>query len=69
LARDRDLETLIVDLTRPDVGLPVVKVIIPGLRPFWARFAPGRLYDVPSAMGWTAARLSEQELNPAFILF
>ena len=43
VARGRDLETLVVDLTRPDVGLPVVKVIVPGLRPFWARFAAGRL--------------------------
>src|SRR5690606_30411941 len=31
------------------IGMPAVKVIVPGLRHFWARFAPGRLYDVPVA--------------------
>jgi oxazoline/thiazoline synthase len=29
----------------------VVKVVVPGLRSFWARFAPGRLYDVPVRLG------------------
>lgn len=57
-------EVLIMDQTRPDVGLPVVKVIVPGLRHFWARFAPGRLYDVPVAMGWRDVPAAEDELNP-----
>ena len=51
VAKDRGLETLILDQTRPDTGLHVVKVIVPGLRHFWARFAPGRLYEVPVQMG------------------
>ncbi|MGH3994129.1 MAG: YcaO-like family protein, partial [Pseudonocardiaceae bacterium] len=45
------LELLVLDQTRPDIGLPVVKVIVPGMRHFWARFAPGRLYDVPVRLG------------------
>ena len=45
-------ETLVVDLTLPDVGVPVVKVVAPGLRHFFPRFAPGRLYDVPVKLGW-----------------
>jgi len=44
--------------------LPVVKVIVPGLRHFWARFAPGRLYEVPVALGWVPAQLTEEQLNP-----
>ena len=36
------LEVLVLDQTRPDVGLPVVRVVVPGLRHFWARFGPGR---------------------------
>jgi len=60
----RGLELLVLDQTRPDVGLPCVRVIVPGLRHFWARFAPGRLYDVPVACGWLARALSEAELNP-----
>jgi ribosomal protein S12 methylthiotransferase accessory factor len=58
------LEMLVLDQTRPEVGLPVAKVIVPGLRHFWARFAPGRLYDVPVRLGWLPAPLAEDELNP-----
>jgi ribosomal protein S12 methylthiotransferase accessory factor len=58
------LETLVLNQTRPDVALPVVKVLVPGLRHFWARLGPGRLYDVPVRMGWLPAPLAESELNP-----
>jgi ribosomal protein S12 methylthiotransferase accessory factor len=58
------LELLVLDQTRPEIGLPVVKVIVPGLRHFWARFAPGRLYDVPVKLGWLPGPLAEEELNP-----
>lgn len=57
-------EVLVLDQTRPDIGLPVVKMVVPGLRHFWARYAPGRLYDVPVAMGWRSAPAPEAELNP-----
>ena len=55
---------LVVDQTRVDVGLAVVKVIIPGMRPFWPRFAPGRLYTVPITLGWHTRAATEDELNP-----
>jgi bacteriocin biosynthesis cyclodehydratase domain-containing protein len=58
------LEMLVLDQTRPDIGLPVVKVIIPGLRHFFARFAKGRLYDVPVQLGWLKEPLLEEQLNP-----
>ncbi len=58
------LETLVLDLTRPDVGLSVAKVTVPGLRHFWPRFGPGRLYDVPVRLGWRSTPLSEDQLNP-----
>ena len=57
------LDTLVVDQTRPDLGLCAVKVVVPNLRHFWPRFAPGRLYDVPERLGWTHA-LTEADLNP-----
>jgi bacteriocin biosynthesis cyclodehydratase domain-containing protein len=62
------LETLVLDQTRPDVGLSVVKVVVPGLRHFWPRFGPGRLYDIPVRMGWRGSALDEAQLNP-FPLF
>lgn len=42
---------LVLDQTRPDVEVPVVRVLVPGLRHFYRRFAPGRLYDVPVRLG------------------
>jgi ribosomal protein S12 methylthiotransferase accessory factor len=58
------LELLVLDQTRPDIGLPVVKVVVPGLRHFWARFAPGRLFDVPVGLGQRAEPVRYEELNP-----
>jgi ribosomal protein S12 methylthiotransferase accessory factor len=58
------MEMLVLDQTRPEVGLPVAKVIVPGLRHFWARLAPGRLYDVPVRLGWLPRPLAEDEVNP-----
>ena len=59
-----DLEVLVLDQTRPDVGLPVVKVIVPGARHFWARLAPGRLYDVPVTLGRQREPTRYEDLNP-----
>ena len=58
------MEMLVLDQTRPEVGLPVAKVVVPGLRHFWERLAPGRLYDVPVRLGWLSRPLAEHELNP-----
>ena len=64
LQERHSFEILILNQTRPDVGIPVVKVIVPGMRHFWARLAPGRLYDVPVTMGWLPRAKLEEELNP-----
>ncbi len=60
----RGMQVLVLDQTRPDIGLAVAKVIVPGLRPFWARLAPGRLFDVPVNLGWLPEPLCEDQLNP-----
>jgi bacteriocin biosynthesis cyclodehydratase domain-containing protein len=62
------LEVLVVDQTREDVGLPVARVVVPGMRLFRARFAPGRLYDVPVALGWLREPAAERDLNSVHIL-
>lgn len=64
LLRERGMDMLVVNKTRPDIGLCVVQVIVPGLRHFWPRFGAGRLYSVPPAMGWLAQETSETALNP-----
>ncbi len=58
------LEVLVKDQTRPDIRLSVATVIVPGLRHFWHRFAPGRLFDVPVKLGWLDRPLTETDLNP-----
>lgn len=65
LLRGKQLEVLVVDQTRAAVGLPVVKVIVPGLRHFWRRLASGRLNDVPAKLGWVERPLREEDLNTA----
>ncbi|MEV6008398.1 TOMM precursor leader peptide-binding protein [Streptomyces sp. NPDC051976] len=64
LVEERGMEMLVMDQTRPDVGLPVAKVVVPGMRHFWARFAPGRLYDLPVRLGWLSEPTPEADLNP-----
>ena len=66
-AQRANLEVLVLNQTRPDVGLAVAMVIVPGLRHFWPRFGPGRLYEVPVRLGWLAQPLHEQQLNPVAI--
>ncbi|MFL1902944.1 TOMM precursor leader peptide-binding protein [Streptomyces tauricus] len=64
LLRRHGLDVLVLDQTRPDVELPVAKVLIPGLRPHWAGFGPGRLFDVPVALGRLSRPTDFAELNP-----
>ena len=64
LAKQAGLDFLVLDQTRPDIEAPVVRVIVPGLRHFYRRFARGRLYDVPVKLGLRDRPLKENELNP-----
>jgi oxazoline/thiazoline synthase len=64
VARRAGYDFLVRDQTRPDVEVPVVRVIVPGLRHFYMRFGPGRLYDVPVKMGLLDQPLREDELTP-----
>jgi bacteriocin biosynthesis cyclodehydratase domain-containing protein len=64
LAKRERLDFLVLDQTRADIDVPVVRVIVPGMRHFYRRFAPGRLYDVPVKLGLRDRPLSEDELNP-----
>jgi ribosomal protein S12 methylthiotransferase accessory factor len=64
LAKRQGLDFLVLDQTRPDIEVPVVRVIVPGLRHFYRRFAPGRLYDIPVKLGWRDRPMLEGEVNP-----
>jgi bacteriocin biosynthesis cyclodehydratase domain-containing protein len=64
IVKHAGLDFLVLDQTRPDIEAPVVRVIVPGLRHFYRRFAPGRLYDVPVKLGLRDTPIPESELNP-----
>lgn len=64
---DAGCDVLVHDLTRSDVGFVAVRTLAPGLRHFWRRLGPGRLYDVPRSLGWIDEKRTEQELNPVSI--
>ena len=61
------LEAWWMDLTRSDIGLPVVRTVVPGLRHFWNRFAPGRLYNVPVSLAWVPDGYDEDDVNPRWV--
>ncbi|QTO22392.1 TOMM precursor leader peptide-binding protein [Burkholderia seminalis] len=61
------MDVLVVDKTRPDLGLSVVQVIAPGLCHFWPRFGAQRLYSVPVRLGWRGQPSRETELNEALL--
>ncbi len=64
LCADRGLRLYVIDLTRSSIGVPVARAVVPGLRSLRARFAPGRLFDVPVWLGWRRRRLGVARLNP-----
>nr|WP_237743512.1 TOMM precursor leader peptide-binding protein [Pleurocapsa sp. PCC 7319] len=64
IVEQNGMEMLVLDLTRPDIGLKVVKVIVPGMRHWWRRLGKGRLYEVPVKMDWLEKPLPEHQLNP-----
>jgi ribosomal protein S12 methylthiotransferase accessory factor len=64
IARRAGLDFLVLNQTRPDVEVPVVRVIVPGLRHFYRRFGPGRLYDIPVKLGLRDQPIPENDLTP-----
>lgn len=64
LLAERGLEVYVHDMSRSNVPLSVVRVVAPGLRHFWPRFGPGRLYSVPVELGRLSRPMAESALNP-----
>ncbi|MFI7426394.1 TOMM precursor leader peptide-binding protein [Micromonospora sp. NPDC049836] len=63
------LEVIVVNQSRPDLDLAVVKVVVPGLRHFWRRLGPGRLWDVPARLGRGPLAADEASANPLNVFF
>jgi oxazoline/thiazoline synthase len=68
LAKSWGLDLLVLDQSRPDIGMPVVKVVVPGMRSWWARLAPGRLYSLPVDCGWLLEPKNEAEMNASHLI-
>lgn len=69
IAGDHCLELLFVEMTRPWIGIPAGRVIVPGLRSIKRRLGGGRLYDVPVKLGWLPAARTSAEFNPRDMVF
>ena len=63
------LEMLVLNQTRKDVGMPVVKVVVPGMCSWWARFGNDRLYTLPVQLGWLSGPKTEPQMNSAHLIF
>ncbi len=67
--RAAGFEVLAVDQSRPDIELRVAKVMVPGLRHFWRRLGPGRLYEHPVQNGDLPRPSAFGDLNPISVFF
>lgn len=61
--RAAGLDAILVDCTRPMLGIPVARLLAPGLRSVQRRLGPGRLYDVPVKLGWRKEPTPEDRMN------
>jgi ribosomal protein S12 methylthiotransferase accessory factor len=57
------LEAYVVDLQRPDIGVPAVRAFVPGLCHFKPRLGFKRLVDVPRTLRWRDARFNGRDLS------
>ncbi|MCV9999757.1 YcaO-like family protein [Pararhizobium sp. YC-54] len=63
ICHDAGLQFLMLDLTRPAIRVPAVRVIVPGLRTLRRRCGDGRLFDVPVRQGWCDTPQAAEDLN------
>jgi len=61
---DRGYDMIVLDHSRADIDFATARVVVPGLRHFWARFREGRLYTAPVDLGWLDRPLAEEQMNP-----
>lgn len=62
------IDVLAIDQTDPDIGVPVMRILAPGLYHFWRRLGGKRLTEVPQKMGWASEEERSRLLNPYSIV-
>ena len=63
VCKGHGLEAFIVDMTRPEIGIPTVRVLMPGLCHYKKRDGALRLIDVPNKLGWLQKPKGPGEFN------
>lgn len=58
------IDAYVVMMSRPEIGVPVVRVVAPGLRGPGFQWGPGRLFDVPVKLKWLQQARLANELTP-----
>jgi oxazoline/thiazoline synthase len=61
---EKGFEMIVLDHSRPEIEFAAARVVVPGMRHFWARFREGRLYQAPVGLGWLDKPRAEEDLNP-----
>ena len=65
---DRGYDMIVLDHSRADIDFAAARVVVPGLRHFWARFREGRLYTAPVDLGWLDRAACRRSVEPHSIL-
>lgn len=60
----KGITPLVLDATRPELGIVVLRVYAAGMRSWFPREGPGRLYEVPVNLGFRDAPLAAHEHYP-----
>ncbi len=61
--RSMGLRTYAIDLQRADIGIPAVRLFVPGLCHFKTRLGHRRLVEVPKKLGWKPEGFGAADLN------
>ncbi len=61
--RSMGLRTYAIDLQRADIGIPAVRLFVPGLCHFKPRLGHRRLVEVPKKLGWKPEGFGAEDLN------
>lgn len=64
---EKDIRVLLQDVTRPELGICVMRVFGVNMRSWFDRRSPGRLYTVPVSLGLRTDPITEDEVNPMTI--
>ena len=63
---EKKIEVIVQNMTKPETGIYVTRTFAIGLRSWFARWAPGRLFSVPVDMEILRKPYSEEQINEMY---